>query len=316
MTLGAATREAYGAALLELGATNPNVVVLDADLAKSTMTMLFGKKYPDRFFYVGAAEQNMIGMAAGLAMCGKTVFASTFAVFATSRARDQIRVSVAQPGLNVKIVASHGGITVGEDGVTAHATDDFALTTTLPGFTVVVPADEVEARQVILAAAEHHGPWYVRTGRPKVDIVSPEGYQFQRGRAATFREGTDLTIIAAGYLVKAALDAADSLAQRGIGARVLNMATIKPLDEDAIRAAVDETGAIVVAEEHLLAGGLGSLVAQVVAAHRPAPLEFIAVKDTFTESGSPADLVEKYGLSARHVEEAALAAFSRKSLAV
>lgn len=315
MDMGLATREAYGETLLELGETNPDIVVLDADLAKSTMTLLFGKKYPDRFFYVGAAEQNMIGIAAGLAMCGKTVFASTFAVFATSRARDQIRVSVAQPHLNVKIVASHGGITVGEDGVTAHATDDFALTSTLPGFTVVVPADEIEARQAIRAAAEHVGPWYVRTGRPKVARVSPEGYRFQVGRAACFREGTDLTIIAAGYLVKAAVEAAESLAERGIQARVLNMATIKPLDEDAIRAAADETGAIVVAEEHLLAGGLGSLVAQVVSGYRPVPMEFVAIKDTFTESGSPAELVEKYGLTARDVEQAALAAISRKSTA-
>ena len=261
MVMGAATREAYGQALLELGASDPNIVVLDADLAKSTMTLVFGKQYPDRFFYVGAAEQNMIGMAAGLALCGKTVFASTFAAFATSRARDQIRVSIAQPKLNVKIVASHGGITVGEDGVTAHATDDLALTCTLPGFTVVVPADEIEAAQVTRVAARHHGPWYVRTGRPKVPIVSPEEYEFVLGRAACWREGRDATVIAVGYLVKAALDAADNLAEAGIRVRVLNMATLKPLDTDAIVAAARETGAIVVAEEHLLSGGLGSLVA-------------------------------------------------------
>src|SRR5919199_2534202 len=186
MVMGAATREGYGQALLELGAEDPKIVVLDADLAKSTMTLLFGRKYPDRFFYVGAAEQNMMGMAAGLALCGKTVFASTFAVFATSRARDQLRVAIAQPKLNVKIVASHGGITVGEDGVTAHATDDLALTCTLPGFTVVVPADEVEAMQVTRAAAQAVGPWYVRTGRPKVPVVSPAGHQFITGRAARF----------------------------------------------------------------------------------------------------------------------------------
>lgn len=312
LTMGAATRAAYGQALLELGATDPNVVVLDADLAKSTMTLLFGKKYPERFFYVGAAEQNMIGIAAGLALCGKTVFASTFAVFATSRARDQIRVAVAQPHLNVKIVASHGGITVGEDGVTAHATDDLALTCTLPGLTVVVPADEVEAAQVTRAAAATPGPWYVRTGRPKVPIVSPEGYQFEVGRAARWREGRDATIIATGYLVQAALDAADRLAEASISVRVLNMATLKPLDTEAIWAAAAETGAIVVAEEHLIAGGLGSLVAQAVVAHQPVPMEFVGINDTFTESGSSAALVEKYGLTAAHVERAVRSVLLRK----
>ena len=312
MVLGAATREAYGQALLELGATDPNIVVLDADLAKSTMTLMFGKQYPDRFFYVGAAEQNMIGMAAGLALCGKTVFASTFAAFATSRARDQIRVSIAQPHLNVKIVASHGGITVGEDGVTAHATDDLALTCTLPGFTVVVPADEIEAAQVTRAAARQYGPWYVRTGRPKVPVVCPGGYQFVPGRAACWRDGRDATIIAVGYLVKAALDAADRLADAGIRVRVLNLATLKPLDTEAILAAARETGAIVVAEEHLLAGGLGSLVAQTVVAHQPVPMEFVAINDTYTESGPPAALVEKYGLTTQDVERAVRSVISRK----
>ena len=307
-----ATREAYGRTLVALGRENPDIVVLDADLSKSTMTHYFAKEFPSRFFDCGIAEQNMIGIAAGLAASGKIAFASTFAVFATGRCFDQLRMSVSQPRLNVKVVATHGGISVGEDGLSHHAIEDVALACSLPGFNVIVPADGEETAQAIRVVAATPGPFYVRLGRPKVPRVSKEGYQFVLGKAALLREGLDITIIADGIMVAAALDAAGSLAKLGIDCRVLNMPTVKPLDIDAITKAAVETGAIVTAEEHLEHGGLGARVAQVVVQHRPVPISFVAIKDMYAQSGSPEELLRRYGLTAADIEKAVKATVLRK----
>lgn len=306
------TREAYGKALVELGRQNPDIVVLDADLSKSTMTHLFAREFPRRFFDCGIAEQNMIGIAAGLAASGKTVFASTFAVFATGRCFDQIRMSVAQPGLNVKIVATHGGITVGEDGTSHHAIEDLALICSLPGFTVVVPADATEANQAVTVASQTYGPFYIRLSRPKTPLVYASDYRFILGKAATVREGKDITIIATGIMVASAMGVAQNLASDGIDCRVLSMPTIKPLDRDAIVKAAIETGAIITAEEHLQGGGLGSAVAQIVAEQRPVPMSFIAINDTFAKSGKPEELLRKYHLTAADIESAARSLILRK----
>jgi transketolase len=306
------TRETYGRALVELGRANPDIVVLDADLSKSTMTHLFAREFPRRFFDCGVAEQNMIGIAAGLAASGKTAFAGTFAVFATARCFDQLRVCVAQPHLNVKVVATHGGITVGEDGASHHAIEDLALACALPGFTVIVPADGVETDAVIRAVAETPGPFYVRLGRPKVPEVLARERRFVIGRAVTLRQGGDATIIAIGVMVSRALEAARSLAQQGIDCRVLNMSTLKPIDTVAIVQAARETGAIVTAEEHLEHGGLGSRVAQVVAQNQAVPMSFVAIKDLFAKSGTPEQLLERHGLTADAVEKAVTSAISRK----
>jgi transketolase len=307
-----ATREAYGRTLVALGRENPDIVVLDADLSKSTMTHYFAKEFPSRFFDCGIAEQNMIGIAAGLAASGKIAFASTFAVFATGRCFDQLRMSVSQPRLNVKVAATHAGISVGEDGLSHHAIEDVALACSLPGFNVIVPADGEETAQAIRAVAATPGPFYVRLGRSKVPRVSKEGYQFVLGKAALLREGHDATIIANGIMVAAALDAAESLAKLGIDCRVLNMPTIKPLDIDAIAKAAVETGAIVTAEEHLEHGGLGARVAQVVVQHRPVPISFVAIKDMYAQSGSPEELLRRYGLTAADIEKAVKATVLRK----
>jgi transketolase len=295
-----------------LGRENPDIVVLDADLSKSTMTHYFAKEFPNRFFDCGIAEQNMIGIAAGLAASGKIAFASTFAVFATGRCFDQLRMSVSQPRLNVKVVATHGGISVGEDGLSHHAIEDVALACSLPGFNVIVPADGEETTQAIRAAAATPGPFYVRLGRPKVPRVSKDGYQFVLGKAALLREGHDVTIIADGIMVAAAMDAAESLAKQGIDCRVLNMPTVKPLDIEAVAKAAEETGAIVTAEEHLEHGGLGARVAQVVAQHHPVPMSFVAIKDMYAQSGSPEELLRRYGLTAADIEKAVKATVTRK----
>ncbi len=298
------TREAYGKTLVELGRQNPDIVVLDADLSKSTMTSLFAKEFPQRFFDCGIAEQNMIGIAAGLAASGKTVFVSTFAVFAPGRCFDQIRMSVAQPGLNVKIVTTHGGITVGEDGTSHHAVEDLALICSLPSFTVVVPADATEVTQAVKVTAQTYGPFYIRLSRPKTPLVYASDYKFTLGKAATLREGKDITIIATGIMVAPALGAAQSLALDGIDCRVLSMSTIKPLDRDAIVKAAIETGAIVTAEEHLRRGGLGSAVAQIVAEQRPVPMSFIAINDIYTKSGKGEELLKRHRLTAADIESA------------
>lgn len=308
----AATREAYGQALLELGEDNPDIVVLDADLSSSTHTGKFCRKFPNRFFNVGLAEQNMMGIAAGLAASGKTVFASTFAVFATGRCFDQIRMSVVQPRLNVKIVATHAGITVGEDGSSHHAIEDLALMCSLPGLTVVVPTDAIEAIQVIKIAAATPGPFYIRLSRPKTPLVFGEDHRFNLGKAELLRPGRSATIIAAGLMVAASLEAAGRLREEGIECQVMAMPTVKPLDEAAIVRAAEETGAIVTAEEHLLHGGLGSRVAEVVGAHLAVPMAFVAIKDTFAKSGKSAQLLERYGLTAGDIQRAVKDVVARK----
>ncbi|MFC2058435.1 transketolase family protein [Chloroflexota bacterium] len=306
------TREAYGKTLVELGRENPDLVVLDADLSSSTMTRLFAREFPQRFFNCGIAEQNMVGIAAGLAASGKTVFASTFSVFAPGRAFDQMRMGIAQPRLNVKIVTTHGGITVGEDGTSHQAIEDLALACTLPGLTVIVPADAMEAAQAIKVAASVQGPFYIRLSRPTTPLVYAPDYQFTLGKATVLREGKDVTIIVTGILVAHALEAAQSLRQDGIACRVLSMSTLKPLDKEAIVQAARETGAIVVAEEHLRAGGLGSAVAQVTAEEHPVPMSFIALNDTFAKSGKPHELLERYELTAANIERAARSLIPRK----
>ncbi len=307
-----APRDTYGRTIAEMGKTNPDIVVLDADLGPSTMVKYFAAACPEHFIEVGIAEANLIGIAAGLAASGKIPFASTFAAFASCRAFDQVRVSVAQSNLNVKIVATHAGITVGEDGGSHQALEDLALYGALPNFTIIVPSDSVETASVIHAVAEHIGPCYVRLPRPKVAVFNPPDYRFKLGEAAALRDGTDVTIIAIGLLVTAALEAADTLAAEGISARVLNMATVKPIDTRAVLAAAEETGAIVTAEEHQQHGGLGSIVAEIVAEHRPVPVHFVAIKDVFGQSGTPEELLEHYGLTAADIVRAAKQAISRK----
>ena len=310
--MGKATREAYGEALRELGGQNENIVVLDADLSGSTKTAMFKKAYPTRFFNAGIAEQSMIGTAAGLAAAGKIPFASTFAVFATGRAFDQIRNSVCYPKLNVKIAATHSGLTVGEDGATHQAIEDVAIMRALPNMSVIVPADAAEAAAAVRFAAEHNGPMYIRLGRSGVPDVFDETYEFKFGKASVLKEGTDVTLIGMGIMTAAALEAADMLAEEGISAAVINMSTIKPIDEEAIIAAAQATGAIVTCEEHNIIGGLGSAVAEVLAEKASARLVRVGVKDTFGESGKPADLLKKYGLTASDIAAAAKQAIANK----
>jgi transketolase len=305
-------RETYGHTLVELGKENPDVVVLDADLAPSTMTKYFAAAFPERFFEVGIAEQNMIGIAAGLAASGKIPFASTFAVFAPGRCFDQIRVAVAQGKENVKIVVTHAGVTVGEDGESHQALEDLALIGSLPGFTVIVPADAIETDLAVRAAAAHFGPCYIRLCRPKLPLVYDKNYRIELGKAVTLRPGKDVTVIAIGVMVAEALKAAATLAGEGIDCRVINMSTLKPIDEDAIIKAAAETGAIVTAEEHQEHGGLGSAVARIVAAHRPVPMELVAVKDVFGTSGTPEELLERYGLTAKDIAKAVREVVKRK----
>jgi transketolase len=293
----AATREAFGPTLIKLREEGLDIVVVDADLGASTTARLFGDKYPERFFTLGPAEANMIGIAAGLAAAGKVAFASTFAVFMPEHCFDQIRVSIAQPNLNVKLFASHGGITPGEDGISAHSIEDLALMCSLLNFTVVVPADVVEAASAIEVAAKTFGPFYIRTGRPKIPVLFPAGHQYQVGRADLLRPGSDATIIASGIMVKFALDAAETLAAKGIDARVLNFSTWRPLDTAAIEAAARETGAIVTAEEHLVHVGLNAMVAQHVVSTHPVPMSAVGMKDRYAESGPWQELLEKYDLT-------------------
>jgi len=310
--LGPATRDAYGQALLELGKRNSKIVVLDADLSSSTRTGPFAKAFPDRFFNVGIAEANMIGMAGGLAASGKIPFVSSFACFMTCKAYDQMRMAVAVPHLNVKMVASHGGISVGEDGVSQQSIEDIALMTSLPGMTVIVPADEHATRSLVTQAAEMQGPVYIRTGRPKAPIIHDPSSTISIGKGVFLREGRDVTLIANGLLVFEALQAAEDLEKEGVSAAVADMHTLKPLDEELIRRQAEKTGAIVTAEEHQIWGGLGSAVARAVAQSRPVPMEFVAIQDTYAESGKPEELFEKYGLTSRQIAQAARRALKRK----
>jgi transketolase len=308
----ASTRETYGRTLVELGRQNKDIVVLDADLSSSTMTKFFSQEFPDRFIDCGLTEQNMVGIAAGLAASGKVVFVSSFAIFISCRCFDQMRLYLSQPELNVKIVATHGGITVGEDGSSHHAIEDLALCCALPSFTVVVPADAIETAEAIKVAASDYGPFYIRLSRPKTPIVYPEGYHFTLGKAVSMKQGKDATIIAVGIMVAKALEAADMLARQGIDCRVINMNTLKPLDEAAVVKAASETGAIVVAEEHLAQGGLGSRVAQTVVKEKPVPMEFVNLGDRYASSGKAEELLQRYGLTARDIEESVKLAVKRK----
>ncbi|MHB9130181.1 MAG: transketolase family protein [Armatimonadota bacterium] len=313
MQLGKATREAYGEALAALGAEMPEIVVLDADLSKSTMSKKFADKYPERFFNMGISEANMVGVAAGLAASGKVPFASSFASFLICKGFDQLRMAVAYQGENAKFCGTHAGISIGEDGVSQQGIEDVALACALNGFVVIVPADEHEMRAAVRAAAKYKGPVYLRAGRPKAAIVYPEGKaEFVIGKADQLRDGTDLTIIANGLLIGASMEAAEALAAEGISTRVLNMACVKPLDTEATIKAAKETGAIVVAEEHINHGGLGSLVAMTIATNAPAPIEFVNIGDRYAESGTPDELIEKYGLTAKDVTAAAKRVLARK----
>lgn len=296
-----ATRDSYGAALVELAEVFPDLVVLDADLAAATKTGGFKKAYPDRFFDCGIAEGNMIGIAAGLAAAGKKVFASSFAMFAAGRAFEQVRNSIGYPHLNVKIGATHAGISVGEDGATHQCNEDIALMRTIPGMTIINPADDTEARQAVRAALEMEGPVYLRFGRLAVPVLFDDSYRFQIGKGVQMVEGQDVTIIATGLLVGEALTAAELLKNEGISARVINMATIKPIDRDIIVNAAKETGAIVTAEEHNIIGGLGGAVAEVVCETVPVPVVRLGVNDTFGKSGPAVELLKIFGLTAENI---------------
>jgi transketolase len=309
---GPPTRNAFGESLLELGRENRNLVVVDGDVGNSTRTESFGAEFPDRFFNVGIAESNLVGVASGLAMAGKDVLAASFACFLLCNAYDQIRMSVAFPNVNVKLMGSHSGISIGEDGPSQMAIEDIALASSFPNFTVLVPADALSTKAATRAMFAHKGPVYLRTGRSKVPMVYNGGFAFEIGKANRLREGNDLTIIACGLMVAAALEAAAALEKDGVSARVLDMHTVKPLDLDAIERAARETGAIVTAEEHLLQGGLGAGVARAVAEIYPVPMGFVGVQDTYAQSGDPQKLLEKYGLTARHIQEAAQKVMQRK----
>ena len=307
-----ATRDAYGKALVKLGQINEQVVVLDADLSKSTKTNEFYKVYPNRFFNMGIAEQNLIGAACGFATSGKIPFASSFAMFATGRAFEIIRNSVAYPKLNVKICATHAGLTVGEDGASHESIEDMAIMRAIPNMTVLVPADGVEAEQMILEAARVYGPMYVRLGRSAVPTIFDENYKFEIGKGTVVRQGNDATIIACGIMVYEAIKAAEELALEGINARVINMSTIKPIDKELIINAAKETKAIVTAEEHSIIGGLGSAVCEVVSEECPVVVKKVGVKDSFGESGTPAELLKKYGLTANDIVKAVKEAINKK----
>jgi transketolase len=310
-----ATRDAYGDALVNLGKKRSDVVVLDADLSGSTKTSKFAKAFPDRFFNIGIAEQDMMGTAAGLAVGGKLPFASTFAVFATGRAWEQVRQSICYPNLNVKIVASHAGVTVGEDGGSHQSVEDIAVMRVIPNMTVIVPADGIETMQAIEAAAEMKGPCYVRVGRNKVPVIFGPDYRFAIGKAHVFHEGKDAAIIACGLMTAEALAARELLAAEGINAGVINMASIKPLDRDAVVAAARQCGAVVTAEEHSIIGGLGGAVAEALAEEAPVPMVRVGMKDVFGTSGTGEGLLKHYGLSAADIAAAVKEVIKKKKSA-
>jgi len=301
---GPATRNAFGDALAELGAAFPALVVVDGDVGNSTRTEVFGKRYPERFFNMGIAESNLVSVAAGLALSGHVSVASSFACFLTCNAYDQIRMGVGFPHANVKLVGSHAGISIGEDGPSQMGIEDLALMSSVPGMVVLVPADGPSARALTRLMLEHDGPVYMRTGRPAVPLVYGPEPDLAIGRAERLREGGDATIVACGLMVAAALDAAVILAERGLECRVLDMHTVKPVDARALVAAARETGAVVTAEEHLLDGGLGAAVARAIAREVPCPMGFVGVDDTYAESGTPDALLEKYGLTPGHIAAA------------
>ena len=308
-----ATRDAYGKALVELGGINDKIVVLDADLAAATKTGMFKKAYPDRFFDSGIAESNMMGVAAGLATTGYTVFASTFAMFAAGRAYEQVRNSIAYPHLNVKIGATHAGISVGEDGASHQCCEDIALMRVIPGMVIINPADDIEARAAVFAAAEYEGPVYMRFGRLAVPRIFDESYKFELGKAVTLREGSDVTIIATGLMVNEAIEAAKALADEGISAEVINIHTIKPLDKEAVIRSAAKTGAVVTAEEHSIIGGLGGAVAEAICeSGKPVPVVRLGVNDVFGRSGPAVELLHIYGLDAQNIVAKAKQAIALK----
>lgn len=307
------TRSGFGDAMTELGRSNPNVVALTADLAGSLKLNQFMKEFPDRFIQVGIAEANMMGIAAGLTIGGKIPFTSTFANFSTGRVYDQIRQSIAYSGKNVKICASHAGLTLGEDGATHQILEDIGLMKMLPGMTVVVPCDYNQTKAATLAIADHQGPVYLRFGRPSWPIFTTADEKFEIGKAQKFSDGTDVSIFACGHMVWLAIQAGVQLQEKGLSVEVINLHTIKPLDEAAIINSLKKTRCAVTAEEHNVLGGMGDAVAQVAAKHFPVPIEYIGTNDTFGESGTPDQLLEKYGLTAKHIAEAAEKAMSRKA---
>jgi transketolase len=309
---GPATREAFGRTLVELGRENKNVVVVDADLSKSTMTVYFQKEFPDRFFSMGIAEANMVGVGAGLAMSGKIPFVASFSVFAMNKGFEQMRIGAAYGRSNLKVVGTHSGISIGEDGPSQMSIEEISLACSLAGFVVLAPADEAATKALVRAAAAYDGPVFIRTGRPKALIVYTADQRFEIGKAVQVIDGNDVTIIANGLLVAQAILASEALEAEGISARVLDMHTVKPLDRDAIARAAGETKAIVVAEEHLVDGGLGVRVAQAVAESNPCAMEFVGIHDRYAESGQPEELLEKYGLVARDIASAVRKVLSRK----
>src|SRR5437016_2694931 len=310
--LGAATREAFGRALVELGRENKDVVAVDADLSKSTMTTYFAKEFPDRFFSCGIAEANMVGIGAGLAMAGKIPFVASFSVFVMNKGFEQLRIGGAYGRSNLKVVGTHSGISIGEDGPSQMSVEEIALACSLAGFVVLAPADEAATKALVRAAAAYDGPVFIRTGRPKAPVVHNADRKFEIGKSIEVAEGSDATIVANGLLVAQAMLAADALDAEGVSVRVIDMHTVKPLDRDAIARAAAETGAMVVAEEHLVDGGLGVKVAQVVAETNPCAMEFVGIHDRYAESGQPEELLEKYGLVARDVAAGARKVLSRK----
>jgi transketolase len=309
---GAATREAFGRALVELGRENPDVVVCDADLSKSTMTTYFAKEFPDRFFSFGIAEANMVAAGCGMAYAGKIPFMASFSAFVMNKGFEQLRVAAAYPNLNVKVVGTHSGISIGEDGPSQMSVEEIGLACSLVNFVVIAPADEPSCKALVRAATAHVGPVFIRTGRPKTPVIYTNGEKFEIGKSLELIDGRDLTIIANGLLVAQSILAAETLEAEGISARVIDMHTVKPIDREAIRRAAAETGAIVVAEEHLVDGGLGVRVAQVVAETQPVPMEFVGIQETYAESGQPEELLEKYGLVAKNVAAAARKVAGRK----
>jgi len=304
--MGTATRAAYGHALKTEVYKNPNVVVLEADLGNATKSNAFKEVAPERYFNMGISEQDLIGTAAGFAAAGKIPLASTFAVFATGRAFEQVRNSVCYPKLNVKICATHAGLTVGADGGSHQAIEDISLMRTLPNMTVINPADAKEAEAAVLAAIDYQGPVYIRLGRAETKDIHDDSYHFEWGKAEVLRQGSDVTIFATGIMTAKALDAAETLAKQGVQAEVINVHTIKPLDEETVIASAKKTGKVVTAEEHSISGGLGSAVAEVLARQCPTKQAFVGVQDSFGESGSPNDLLEKYGLTTEAIVKAAV----------
>jgi len=307
------TRRGWADALLELGEKNKNVVVLDADLAKSTLTSLYKERFPERFFDMGIAEQNMVNVAGGMSLTGLVPFVTTYGVFVSGRAWEQIRTSVCYGELNVKLGGAHGGISVGPDGATHQALEEISIMRVLPGMTVIVPADYYETKKAVIAAEKIKGPVYIRFGREKVPVVTDENSQFEVGKANVMREGKDVTIIACGTMVAEALDAADELENDGIEAEVINLHTIKPIDKETIIESAQKTGAVVTAEEHQMAGGMGGTVMEVLAQNHTVPVEMVGINDTFGESGKPRELMEKYGITYKEILQQSKKVIQRKS---